>query len=89
MSPILVIRLYEHCLYGRLRLADIIGTKTVHLQNKEFQIAGITMHRSSHYCAIILYEDKTYWYDGLIGRLTDMPKDLESWFPSFVVYCMK
>jgi len=88
-QPVLIIRVYELCLYNRLSLKSILETKTLKVGHSRYDLAGLTMFKEGHYCAVIC--SNTYgdlWYDGLIGRLTEIgTRDLESWFPQNAVFC--
>ena len=86
--PVLVIRVYEHCLMGRISLDQILADVNVNVEGTQYLVAGVTLHRSGHYCAIIVTEQHgKLWYDGLVGRLQDIPNVLETWFPSHVFLC--
>ena len=87
-SPVAIIRVYEHAMYGRISFKCILNSNQICIDDNIYQLAGITMHRDSHYCSVIV--SQTYgnvWYDGLVGRLQKLPKRLDTWFPSNAVYC--
>lgn len=87
-SPILVLRLYEHCLYGRTTLKNILFSETVRMDDTDFGLAGVTMYSEGHYTAIIVSSlHGNLWYDGLAGKLEQIPNDTNSWFPSHAINC--
>ena len=86
-SPVAAIRVYEYCLSDRISLDDILNSKQVNINGRVYHLAGITMHRDVHYCAIVMFNKKLLWYDGLLGRLVVLPKNLQEWFPSHMIYC--
>lgn len=87
-APIMVLRVYEDCLHDQLTLADILIGTTLDVDGRRFSLAGVTMHKNNHYCAIITQlSGKQLWYDGLRGNLCALPKKIDEWFPSHVIYC--
>ena len=88
-SPVLVIRVYEHCMHSRITTNEVVQSRHINLGSVQYALAGITFHRNAHFCAIVVYADELYWYDGLKGQLGDVPDDLDSWFPCHAVYCQQ
>jgi hypothetical protein len=88
MSPILVVRVYDICLHNRMTLDNLTGLQEVKLNNCVFALAGITMYIEGHFCALIFFQGKQYWYDGLKGKLGKVPANFsEQYFPSHVLLC--
>ena len=84
--PVLIIRLYENSLYGFILVEDVISSPEIVIGNCTYKLAGITMHRAGHYCAIVFVEGNPCWYDGLRG-LEPFPKTrIQEWFPVHAIY---
>ena len=88
-APVLILRLYEHCLYKRITTDQVVNSRQIQIGNRHYALAGITLHRNLHYCAMLFYMGNIYWYDGLRGKLEDIPDDIDSWFPSHAVLCQQ
>ena len=87
-SPIIVVRVCEHVLLKNLSFTQILKHKQIMLQDRAFILAGCTLHKYNHYCAIISSERHgDLWYDGLVGFLQPMPEDICSWSQSHAIYC--
>ena len=65
-SPIAVVRLYEHALLGRIKLEDVLKTPNLQLQKQKYYLAGVTMFKGNHYCAVVSFGNEFWWYDGLV-----------------------
>ncbi len=81
------IRTYEHCLHGRLTLDRTLKGSRIVINDSNYALAGITMHKGDHYCAIVIHNSNRLWYDGLVGALLELPTDIDTWFPSHAIYC--
>lgn len=86
-NPVMVVRVYEHCLFDRTTIDYILATQDLAVTDSRYRLAGVTMLRDSHYAAVVMFEGLPYWYDGLIGELNDIPHDMKTWFPCHAVYC--
>ena len=42
-----------------------------------YKLAGVTLKRGTHYCAVVLFEKRPYRHDGLVGELRNIPHDIE------------
>jgi hypothetical protein len=85
--PVLPVRIYELFLNGKLSVKTLMQCTTIELMGCIYKLAGITMHKEEHYCSIVCYKDSFFWYDGLRAKLGPIVKDLEKWFPSYLVFC--
>ena len=75
-SPVLILRVVEHCEYKRITLNQILDQLEIHVNGKTYTLAGCTLHRSNHFCAIVSTASRgNLWYDGLEGRLLPIVKD--------------
>lgn len=87
-SPVLVLRVVEHFINKRVTLEQILMCQKLQLHDRVYTLAGCTLHRKNHFCAIVATASRGHlWYDGLQGRLTPVINDVQKWTPSHVVYC--
>ena len=38
---------------------------SIHIYGRNYRLAGFTMHKSSHFTAVVFWHDLRYFYDGL------------------------
>ncbi|KAL4230137.1 hypothetical protein ACF0H5_010522 [Mactra antiquata] len=87
-SPVLVVRVYEHVLHDRLLPGNLMRSKQIKINDDVFKLAGITMYKEGHFCAIVFVDGVMYWYDGLVGKLSCLPSDYSSlYFPTHAIFC--
>ena len=85
-SPVLVLRVVEHIVHNRLTLDNILSQEEVHVNNRTYSLAGCTLHKNNHFCAVVCTAVRgTLWYDGLRGEL--QPLVHNTWSPFHVIYC--
>ena len=84
----MIVRLYENSLYGFITVDDVISSLELKVENSIYQLAGVTMYRSGHYCAIVFVDGDPYWYDGILGHLDTLSTEsVQTRFPVHAIYC--
>ena len=87
-GPVAALRVYELCLTDRFSFDNLMASKEINIEDRVFELAGVTMYKEGHFCAIVFLDGEKYWYDALNACLTNFPKDmLTHYFPSHALYC--
>ena len=88
MSPVLVVRVYEQCVYDRLTFESLVNSTNIEINRNMYVLAGVTMFTDGHFCALVFLDGQCYWYDGLVGHLKLPPPDYAlNYFPTHALYC--
>ncbi|XP_060573252.1 uncharacterized protein LOC132731143 [Ruditapes philippinarum] len=87
-GPVAALRVYELCMADQISFHNLMSSKEINIDDRVFELAGVTMYKEGHFCAIVFLDEEKYWYDALNACLTQFPKDmLTRYFPSHALYC--